>query len=63
MSQSGQHEAPAPTEETQGIELGEVPTSGTGVSVAFTEGGPLAWKCLLGSFLLMFPSFGFQTAG
>lgn len=63
MSQSAQHETLEPTEETQGIELGEVPTNRTGVSVAFPEGGPQAWKCLLGSFLLMFPSFGFQTAG
>lgn len=34
-----------------------------GVSLAFPEGGRDAWTCLLGSFLLMFPSFGFQTAG
>ena len=27
------------------------------------DGGLEAWKCLLGSFCLMFPSFGFQTAG
>ncbi|GAD99495.1 MFS monocarboxylate transporter, putative [Paecilomyces variotii No. 5] len=32
------------------------------VSLAFPEGGRDAWTCLLGSFLLMFPSFGFQTA-
>lgn len=34
-----------------------------GVSHAFPEGGLEAWACLLGSFLLMFPTFGFQTAG
>lgn len=34
-----------------------------GVSLAFPEGGRDAWTCLLGSALLMFPSFGFQTAG
>lgn len=33
------------------------------VSLAFPEGGREAWTCLLGSALLMFPSFGFQTAG
>jgi hypothetical protein len=27
------------------------------------DGGLEAWECLLGSFCLMFPSFGFQTAG
>jgi hypothetical protein len=27
------------------------------------DGGREAWKCLFGSFCLMFPSFGFQTAG
>lgn len=32
------------------------------VSVAFPEGGAEAWTCLLGSSLMMFPSFGFQTA-
>lgn len=34
-----------------------------GVSLAFPEGGREGWTCLLGSCLLMFPSFGFQTAG
>lgn len=37
--------------------------SDVGVSLAFPEGGREAWICLLGSALLMFPSFGFQTAG
>ena len=37
--------------------------SDVGVSLAFPEGGREAWTCLLGSALLMFPSFGFQTAG
>lgn len=32
-------------------------------SWAFPEGGLGGWMCLLGSFLMMFPSFGFQTAG
>ncbi|OQE40168.1 hypothetical protein PENCOP_c006G05774 [Penicillium coprophilum] len=32
------------------------------VSLAFPEGGRDAWGCLLGSCLMMFPSFGFQTA-
>ncbi|KAJ5247818.1 hypothetical protein N7468_002801 [Penicillium chermesinum] len=31
-------------------------------SVAFPDGGREAWTCLLGSSLMMFPSFGFQTA-
>lgn len=31
-------------------------------SIAFPEGGREAWTCLLGSSLMMFPSFGFQTA-
>jgi len=30
---------------------------------AFPEDSWAAWSCLLGSFLMMFPSFGFQTAG
>uniref|UniRef100_A0A093VSD0 Putative transporter MCH4 n=1 Tax=Talaromyces marneffei PM1 TaxID=1077442 RepID=A0A093VSD0_TALMA len=33
-----------------------------GVSLAFPEGGREGWTCLLGSCLLMFPSFGFQSA-
>lgn len=37
--------------------------SADGVSLAFPEGGFEGWTCLLGSCLLMFPSFGFQTAG
>ncbi|RAH46068.1 putative MFS monocarboxylate transporter [Aspergillus brunneoviolaceus CBS 621.78] len=37
------------------------PTTGS-VSLAFPEGGRDAWTCLLGSALMMFPSFGFQTA-
>ncbi|CAG8380465.1 unnamed protein product [Penicillium salamii] len=32
------------------------------VSLTFPEGGREAWICLTGSFLMMFPSFGFQTA-
>ncbi|KAK9239615.1 putative transporter MCH4 [Lipomyces kononenkoae] len=28
----------------------------------YPEGGKEAWRCLFGSFLLMIPSFGFQTA-
>ncbi|KAE8395818.1 major facilitator superfamily domain-containing protein [Aspergillus alliaceus] len=32
------------------------------VASAFPDGGREAWTCLLGSFLMMFPSFGFQTA-
>lgn len=35
----------------------------TDVSLSFPEGGRDAWVCLLGSCLMMFPSFGFQTAG
>ncbi|KAJ5287009.1 MFS general substrate transporter [Penicillium angulare] len=34
----------------------------TTVSLAFPEGGREAWTSLLGSSLIMFPSFGFQTA-
>ncbi|KAL4747263.1 hypothetical protein BDW72DRAFT_17722 [Aspergillus terricola var. indicus] len=40
----------------------QISTQTHGVSWAFPEGGPQAWTCLLGSCLLMFPSFGFQTA-
>ncbi|KAJ5939420.1 hypothetical protein N7466_002554 [Penicillium verhagenii] len=32
------------------------------VSLAFPDGGREAWTSLLGSSLIMFPSFGFQTA-
>ncbi|RAL08794.1 putative MFS monocarboxylate transporter [Aspergillus homomorphus CBS 101889] len=32
------------------------------VSLAYPEGGRDAWCCLVGSALIMFPSFGFQTA-
>jgi len=28
----------------------------------YPEGGMETWSCLFGSFALMFPSFGFQTA-
>ncbi|KAL2869571.1 putative MFS monocarboxylate transporter [Aspergillus lucknowensis] len=38
----------------------EAPTEG--VSWAYPEGGREAWMCLLGSAVMMFPSFGFQTA-
>ncbi|KAL6233411.1 hypothetical protein BDW75DRAFT_242040 [Aspergillus navahoensis] len=38
------------------------PAQTNGVSWAFPEGGQQAWTCLLGSCLLVFPSFGFQTA-
>lgn len=34
----------------------------TSVSLAFPEGGRKAWTSLLGSSLIMFPSFGFQVA-
>lgn len=33
-----------------------------GEDAAIPEGGHDAWKCLMGSFLMMIPSFGFQTA-
>lgn len=46
-----------------GIYDTEQPADGPGVSQAFPEGGREAWMCLLGSFLLMFPSFGFEAAG
>jgi hypothetical protein len=41
---------------------GDMQTEGR-VSWAYPEGGWEAWTCLLGSSLIMFPSFGFQTAG
>lgn len=41
---------------------GDMQTEGR-VSWAYPEGGWEAWTCLLGSSLMMFPSFGFQTAG
>ncbi|PKX99079.1 putative MFS monocarboxylate transporter [Aspergillus novofumigatus IBT 16806] len=40
---------------------GDMQTEGR-VSWAYPEGGWEAWTCLLGSSLIMFPSFGFQTA-
>lgn len=43
--------------------LTEQPVDGPGVSLAFPEGGREAWMCLLGSLLIMFPSFGFEAAG
>lgn len=46
------------------VELEAVPENPDAeVSLAFPEGGREAWICLAGSFLMMFPSFGFQTAG
>jgi hypothetical protein len=44
------------------VQDGDMQTEGR-VSWAYPEGGWEAWTCLLGSFLMMFPSFGFQTAG
>lgn len=38
------------------------PDADAAVSLAFPEGGRDAWTCLLGSSLILFPSFGFQTA-
>jgi hypothetical protein len=38
----------------------DAPTEG--VSLAYPEGGREAWTCLLGSALIMFPSFGFQAS-
>ena len=51
--------------ETEGaVELEAVPENPDAeVSWAFPEGGREAWICLAGSVLMMFPSFGFQTAG
>ncbi|CAG7924988.1 unnamed protein product [Penicillium olsonii] len=50
--------------ETEGaVELEAVPENPDAeVSWAFPEGGREAWICLAGSVLMMFPSFGFQTA-
>lgn len=46
------------------VELEAVPENpDVEVSLTFPEGGREAWICLTGSFLMMFPSFGFQTAG
>ncbi|CAG8220038.1 unnamed protein product [Penicillium salamii] len=45
------------------VELEAVPENpDVEVSLTFPEGGREAWICLTGSFLMMFPSFGFQTA-
>ncbi|CEL10141.1 Putative Monocarboxylate permease homologue, mch4 [Aspergillus calidoustus] len=42
---------------------GDSPDAPTeGVSLAYPEGGREAWTCLLGSALIMFPSFGFQAS-
>lgn len=38
------------------------PDADRAISPAFPEGGCEAWACLLGSSLMLFPSFGFQTA-
>ncbi|KAL4938533.1 hypothetical protein BDV06DRAFT_231699 [Aspergillus oleicola] len=54
---------PQPMErESELTTLGENEEPTHAVSTAFPDGGRQAWLCLLGSFLLMFPSFGFQTA-
>lgn len=41
----------------------DTPADDATVSLAFPEGGREAWSCLLGAFLLVFGSFGFQTSG
>jgi hypothetical protein len=51
------------TNELTTLEPASPEESTDGVSLAFPEGGREGWTCLLGSCLLMFPSFGFQTAG
>ncbi|PLB48785.1 monocarboxylate permease-like protein, mch4 [Aspergillus steynii IBT 23096] len=53
------HETPESNVELEAVS--DNPTDGE-VSLAFPEGGREAWICLLGSSLMMFPSFGFQTA-
>ncbi|OJJ98560.1 hypothetical protein ASPACDRAFT_31478 [Aspergillus aculeatus ATCC 16872] len=54
---------PRPTEhESELASLGTDHAEPNVVSTAFPDGGRKAWACLLGSCLLMFPSFGFQTA-
>ena len=50
------------TRDPDDVPSAETPAN-SGVSLAFPEGGWEAWTCVLGSFMLMFPSFGFQTAG
>lgn len=54
---------PSSTYELSEVGAAVPESSDVGVSLAFPEGGREAWTCLLGSALLMFPSFGFQTAG
>lgn len=54
------HEAPESNAELETVSRS--PTN-EGVSLAVPEGGREAWICLLGSSLMIFPSFGFQTAG
>ena len=51
------------TELTRDLDAATENSADGGVSLAFPEGGQEAWTCLLGSSLMMFPSFGFQTAG
>ena len=50
------------TRDPDDVPSAETPAN-SGVSLAFPEGGLEAWTCVLGSFMLMLPSFGFQTAG
>lgn len=63
MSQPVQSENIELTDERE-VGPGDGPVPGDeSVSLAYPEGGMEAWSCLLGAFLMMFPSFGFQTAG
>lgn len=48
-------------DELQDLNIG-LENPDTSVSLAFPEGGREAWTSLLGSSLIMFPSFGFQVA-
>jgi hypothetical protein len=69
MRRTTQQDASEPTNEVETMSNAsdfclEHPVNGVNqITQASPEGGREAWMCLLGSFLMMLPSFGFQTAG
>jgi MFS family permease len=68
MRRTTQQDASEPTNEVETMSNAsdfclEHPVNGVNqITQASPEGGREAWMCLLGSFLMMLPSFGFQTA-
>lgn len=53
----------APDIELTRLESPIADSPANGLTWAYPEGGREGWMCLLGSSLIMFPSFGFQTSG